>query len=213
MSSFNISNFYIFNLSAPVFDEKSNKFIAKLVDMNQGLGHAYMKSSSLRLLGIRNNILFAEFLYSSQEFYNFIKSLDEYMKHEVIENGKEWFGEKFDADKVNNLFRPSIKLPEKLPSLPFIEFKLSDQCIIVNKELEKDYDLNDLKMDMEIKLHFCIDGVEFYKNHCNVSFSVYEIDINKNLCQTLDNLFNPVSEAINDTESEILDLAANYEDN
>lgn len=201
MTNFDISNFYIFSLIEPEFD--LNNFISKLLDENGN--SAYIKSSSLRLVDISENILTAEFLYSSQEFYNFIRNLDEYLKMQLIQKGPLWFGDKFDTDKINNLFRSTILLPEKLPGLPLLKFKLTDNFVIVGKDNNK-YELDDLKSNMEIKIHFCIDGVEFHKNMCNVLMSVYQININKNLCQTIDNLFFPNSAVINDTESEILDL-------
>ncbi len=200
-------NLYIFNLSEPVFNE--NKFTAKLIDENQN--GAYMKSSNLRLLGISNNVLSVEFLYSSQEFYNFIKSVDDYLKNEIIDNGPKWFGDKFDSDKVNNLFRSSVHLPEKLPGLPFMNFKLTSDCIIMDRDNRK-CEFDDLKINMEVKLHYSIDGVEFYKNYCEVSYSIYEIDISKYSCQTLDDIFSQSTEAMNDTENEIMDLAATYGD-
>jgi hypothetical protein len=206
-SNFDISNFYIFNLNEPEFD--SNKFISKFLDENHG--HAYIKSANLRLINISGNILTAEFLYSSQDFYDFIKALDIYLKSQLIEKGPIWFGDRFDTDKVNNLYRPSILLPDNLPGLPVLQFKLVDNYTIVGKDNNR-YDLDDLKVDMEIKLHFCIDGIEFHKNMCNASFSVYQVNIMKNYCQTVGNLFSPYSEVINDTDSEILDQINSFEE-
>ncbi|ARF09442.1 hypothetical protein Indivirus_1_65 [Indivirus ILV1] len=196
-------NLYIFNLNEPIFHE--NKFVARLKDENNN--DAYMRSSRLRLLGISNNIISVEFLYSSNEFYNFIKSVDDYIKNKIIENSPNWFGNHFNGDKVNNLFRSSIYLPEKLPGLPYMNFKVTDNCIVLDRDNRK-CSIDELKVNMEIKLHYSIDGVEFYKNHCEVSFSVYEIDISKYLCQTLDSILCSNEEAINDTENEIIELAA-----
>lgn len=182
----------------------SNKFISKFLDENKN--SVYLKSPNLRLVDISNNILTVEFLYSSQEFYDFIKNLDNYLKTQLALNGPGWFGDQFDTDKINNLYRSSILLPEKLPGLPLFKLKLTDNFIITGKD-GTTYDIDDLKSNMEIKIHFSIDGIEFHKNMCNASFSVYQINISKFLCQTLDNIFYPNSEIINDTESEILDLA------
>ena len=201
MAKFDISNFYIFSLVEPEFD--LNKFISKLLDENGN--SCYIKSSSLRLIDIYDDVLTAEFLYSSQEFYNFIRDFDELLKKQLIEKGPMWFGDKFDTDKINNMFRSTIRLPEHLPGLPLLKFKLSDNFSIVGKDNNR-YELDDLKTNMEIKIHFSIEGIEFHKNMCNVSLIVYQININKNLCQTMDNLFYPNSDIINDTESEIFDL-------
>ena len=207
MQNFDISNFYIFNLSEPKFN--ANKFISEFIDENNS--PAYIKSGNLRLIDITGNILTAEFLYSSQEFYSLIKEMDKYLKSQLVEKGPMWFGNKFDTDKINNLFRPSILLPDKLPGLPLIKFKLNENYKIVGKD-DNRYDIDDLKTDMEIKVNFSIDGIEFHKNMCNVSFTVYQINIMKNFCQTLDNLYYPNSELMSDTESEILDLAGSFTD-
>lgn len=201
-SNYDISNFYIFNLTEPEFE--SNKFMSKFVDENNS--PAYIKSGSLRLLDITGNILTVEFLYSSQEFYDFIKSIDNYLKEQLIEKGPIWFGDKFDTDKINNLYRSSVHLPTKLPGLPIIKFKLDENCILVGKD-DNRYDIDDLKTNMEIKVHFCIEGVEFHKNQCNASFTCYQVNVMRNFCQTIDNFYYPNSEIMSDTEDEILDLA------
>lgn len=205
MQNFDISNFYIFNLSEPKFN--ANKFISNFIDENNT--SAYIKSGNLRLIDITGNILTAEFLYSSQEFYRLITEMDQYLKTQLIEKGPQWFGDKFDIDKINNLFKSSVLLPNKLPGLPLIKFRLTENCTIVGKD-DNRYDIDDLTPDMEIKVHFCINGIEFHKNMCNVSFSIYQINIMKKICQTIDNLYYPTSELMSDTESEILDLMGSF---
>ena len=131
------------------------------------------------------------------------------MKEQLVEKGPVWFGDKFDIDKVNNLYRPSIQLPSKLPGLPVIKFKLHENCTLIGKD-DNRYDIDDLKTNMEIKVHFCIDGVELHKNMCNASFSAHQLNIVKDFCQSLDNFYYRNSELMSDTENEILDLADSF---
>lgn len=185
--NYNEINLHIFHLDIPYFDFDNNVFISKLFDNNDN--HSMnIKSDSLRLLNLKDDTLQMEFLYSSNNFYNFINNLDMQSKNEIIKNGFEWFGNSLNIDTIDNLFKQSVILPTKIPGLPTINFKCDDLCKITSNKKKK-LSKNDLKPNMEIELCFVVDGIHFYKNKCHLIYNVKQIKILNDICQSFESLF------------------------
>ncbi len=187
-------NLYMFNFEQPNFESTYNIFISNLIKTDEtGLpgtnSQLNVKSDGLKLLCIKDNSLQIEFLPSSNNFYNFINTLDAKAKDEIIKKGLDWFGNNLNIDTVNNIYKQSIQLPVKLPGFPILNFKISENCKITGTRRKK-LTIDDLKPNMEIELSFIIEGVYFYKNKCNLVYCVNCIKVINGMCQTLENLFS-----------------------
>jgi len=202
-------NLYSFRFNQPIFESNYNIFISKLTDNNDIDKTMNIKSDSLRLLNFKDNILQIEFLYSSNNFYKFISTLDSQSKEEIIKNGSDWFGNSLNTDTINNIFKQSICLPNKLPGFPTINFKLDEKCKIVGKKRKK-LTQNELKPNMEVELSFSVDGIHFQKNKCNLVYIVHHIKIVNDVCQSFENLFGEDDDAVNtgNADSEANDVTA-----
>mgnify|MGYP001488336931 CR=1 FL=1 len=210
--NYNEINLNLFDLNVPIFNSNYNIFISKILnnniqkidnndivnDINNTIN---IKSDSLRLLNFKDDVLQTEFLYSSNDFYKFINSLDVQFKNEIIKKGTEWFGNNLNSDTVNNIFKQSVILPDKLPGLPTVNFKWDDTCKISSNKKKK-LSKNDLKQNMEIELDFIVEGIYFYKNRCHLVFNVKHIKILNDVCQSFESLFEDNDNSNNDHDNE-----------
>lgn len=201
----------LFHLNVPEFDYNYNIFISRLLNTNTNVKSKVtmnIKSDSLRLLDIKDGILQVEFLYSSNDFYEFINGIDSQFKEEIIVNGSDWFGNNLNNDTINNIFKQSVNLPVKIPGLPTINFRYDDNCKISGIKRKK-LSMDDLKPNMEIELHFTVEGIYFYKNRCHLIHNVKQIKILNDTCQSFESLFGENDEDQScDVESETNDVTA-----
>jgi hypothetical protein len=158
-----------FSLDQPKYDSKKETFISKF--NNQ----ARIKTDSIRLLNIEDGTLQVEMLYSSNDFYNYVGDFDCHTKSEIVKNGPEWLGGSLNEITINNMFKKTMQLPEKLPMFPTMNFEYND--IKVMGKRRKKLSVNDLKPNMEIEVGFTIDGVYFYKDKCYVCYIAQQIQV------------------------------------
>jgi hypothetical protein len=184
---YNEINLCEFHLNVPDFDSNYSIFVSNILNSNTN-SIMNIKSGNLRLLNFEDDMLQIEFLYSSNNFYEFINNVDSQFKNEIIENGTDWFGDHVNIDTFNNIFKPSINLPTKLPGLPTMNFKCDIDCKITGKRRKK-LSKSDLKQNMEIELHFVIEAIHFHKNKCHLIYNVKNIRVLNNICQTFESLF------------------------
>lgn len=180
--NFNEINLNEYHLQQPIFDDIKNIFISLY---NKKLG---IISANLRLLNILNDNIVTEFLPNNNNFYKFIQNLDISSKDQIIKNGEQWLGNSFNIDSIYNLFKLSICLPDKIPSLPTLSFKISEKTKIISKKKKK-MKLCDLKKDFEIEIKFEVEGIYFFTNKCNIVYNADEIKILSELCQSFECLF------------------------
>lgn len=184
-------NLYIFNLNQPIFDFTYNIFISKFNS------EICVKYNSVKLLEVSEDSLRIEFLHSSNILYGCITQLDDKVKEEIILNGESWFGNNLNTDTINNMFKYSIKLPEKLPGFPTMEFKISENCGVFGVSGKRRMAIGKLKPNMEIEIGFSVSGVHFYKNRCNLVYCVNYIKVINNVCLMLEDLFGGNSDEEN----------------
>lgn len=204
-------NLYMFSLEQPVYDSTYNVFISNLTKMdsldtsNKSM-KLNVKSDSVKLLCIKDNTLQIEFLPSSNNFYNFINTLDMKAKDEIIKKGSDWFGvNSLNIDTVNNMYKQSSQLPIKLPGFPTVNFKIDENCKITGARRKK-LAIESLTQNMEIELSFTVEGVYFYKNKCHLVYCVNCIKVINGMCQTLENLFSDNNDNNNNIDSETNDI-------
>ena len=201
-------NVQLYNLKQPIFDQTLNLFISQFLDNNDKL--CEIKSSSLKFIDLKNNYIQIEFLPSSNDFYNLINNLDNYIKDLIINNGSKWFNSNLNIETINNIFKRSINLPLSIPSLPLMDLSIGNKLKITNKKKRtgnKKMTLNDLIKNMEIELCFNIIGIFFHKHKCHINFEVNEIHILNDVCQSLECLLNDSEENyVTDIQSESNDV-------
>lgn len=185
----------IFNYSDEIFESEIHSPI--------------IKSAPLKFLDVDlvKRTLICEFLFNSNDFYQFILSVDHNYKKQLIENGEEWFGGNLNLNTINNIFKNSVSLPTKIPTLPYLSFKLSENCEIY--DCGKKIKLNDMPLNTEVELFFQINSLRYFKHKCYLEYIVKKINITNKTCQTLDSLFE--DENLNDSEdikNEIYDITA-----
>jgi len=195
---YNEINLYDLSLDLPQYNQTNQIFISKVLN-NGNIKPLNIKSDSLRLVSFKDNILQTEFLYSSNNFYKFINDMDTQFKNEIIYNGTKWFGENINNNTLNNIFKYSVSLPDKLPGLPMLNFILDDSCKILNKK--KQTNIDDLKQNMEIELQFTIEEIHYQKYKCYPVFKIKQIKIVNDICQTLESLLDSSSKEEDKIES------------
>ncbi|QKF94018.1 hypothetical protein QKU48_gp0560 [Fadolivirus algeromassiliense] len=184
-------------LNQPIFDHDKDIFISELVKDDIKIG---IKGVNFKCININNNELNLEFLFSNSNFYTLMMDLDKYVKEQIVTNGSEWFGNKLNENTINNIYKCSINLPNKIPALPYIRFICSDECKIIKKR--KKISLSELNKNMELEIDFVIDGVCYYKNKCHLQYTIVSIKVINDICQSFESLFND-SEEDNDVDNDI----------
>jgi len=162
-----------YHLSEPIYDELNDIYMCKLTDTKNK--EIRVKSSSMRLLDLIDNNLRLEFIHTSNDFYQFVNNLDNYLKEGVKEQLSKLL-ENINKDTLDNLFKSSINLPDKLPSLPFMKFKLDSTCKFAANRRRK-ISIESLKQNTEIEIHLFITGVNLYKNKYEVIYNVHQVKL------------------------------------
>jgi len=188
-----------FILNQPLFDVDRSCFISKIIDNKDA--NINLKSSNLRLTSVQNDIIKFEFLHSSNDFYKFINNLDATTKGQIIRNGAEWFGNSLNTDTINNIFKYSAYLPDKLPSFPYINFIIDKNCKIIGKRRKK-LTVGDLRLNMEFEVCFAIDGLYFYKNKCHLVYVIHQLKLINELIPSTGSFFGTECES-DDNNGEI----------
>lgn len=203
-------NINSYNLKQPIFDPDLNLFISKF--QNEDEQFCGIQSPSLKFINVENSDFIIEFLPSTNEFYKFINNFDDYMKNLIMENGSGWFNTNLNIDTINNIFKKSIDLPLNLPSLPIMKFKIDQNTKILNSKIKKKnkkINVDELINNMEIEIKFYIEGILFYKNKCHPVYSVNEIRVINNSCQSLECLFMDSEDDDIQSESNAINTVTN----
>ena len=123
--------------------------------------------------------LTVEFLPSCNNFYTFFNELEEDIKMLVLNSSESLIGIKMSNGAINNLFKKSVKLPETLPSLPRLKFKVNKNMI--NKD--------NIEIGTEITITYNIKSIELGVYDCRIIYDVTNINFNGKHCQSFDYLF------------------------
>lgn len=196
---YNKIKLFSLNLGQPTFISEKGIYLSSIYNENNN--KVGIKKINFRLLQVKNRELHLEFLYSTNEFYNFMLDLDKYIRDQIISNGSTWFGNNLDGDTINNIYKTAINLPDKIPSFPYIKFLCHEDCKITGKKRKK-CQLDDLKPNMELEIDFLINGVFYYPNKCNISYSVTQIKVVNDICQSFNSLFHEDNEPNNEPNNE-----------
>lgn len=179
-----------YKLSEPDFDSVNNIFTSKLLDnKNKELR---IKSGNMRLISRQETNIKTEFLHTADEYYQFTKTLDSYLKGEAEKHLTNILGN-INKDTLDNLFRSSISLPDKLPSLPIMVFKLNDSCKFTGLKRRK-ASLEDFGENSNIEVHYVIHGINYFKNKCEIVYDVLQLKLVNASCETIEQLINKNSE-------------------
>ena len=190
------------NVEFPGFDPHKGIFISGVTRDGNII---CIKKVIMKLLNLNNNELELEFLYSDNNFYKFIYSLDKCCRGQIIKNASTWFGSNANEDTINNIYKNSINLPVKIPALPFMRFNYDEECKIMKKR--KKLEISELKSNMELEIDFTITGIQYYKNKCNLCYSIQSIKVLNDICQSFDSLFDEDNVESN-IDSETNDMTA-----
>lgn len=193
---YNQVNIDTLTIKAPIFDSIKGIFISALT--NDG-SDVCIDKVVMKLKSIHDNELELEFIYSDNDLYKFVHDIERYCKNQIIINGSNWFGRNLNEDTINNIYKISISLPDKIPALPYMTFICNEDCKISRKR--KKIEFSDLKPNMEIEIGFCINGIQYYKNKCGLCYCLNYIKVINDICQSFDCLF----ENEDDDDSEISD--------
>lgn len=203
-------NIELYNFKEPTFDSNKKIFVSKFVDHNNNIFEGVVKNMIiLNIIEYSDNfVIQTEFSSNNNKFYDFFLNMDEKAKKEIINNGDVWLGSEMDFDVVDNLFKNTIKVPVKIPALPYMNFIINKT--ILNNDYDNNYNNNgndgnddneiqckitkkrknikiaDLKSKNEINIRFKIDGINFYKNKCNLNYIATEIILIREIGQTFE---------------------------
>lgn len=174
-------------LEDPIYNDKTDSFESLIIYTKNGK-HPEITTPILKYIDhtVNNESIYltVEFLPSTNDFYLFIRDLEEYIKNQLYANGEKLFGNKFASEKINNLFKSVVKLPDKIPALPLMIFKIN------NKLLE----IEQLISNTEIEIVFNIKCIELKMYQCSVVFDVIKVNTSKKICQTYEYLITDSDE-------------------
>lgn len=182
---------YKVTLDRPVFNKKEDAFVSQ-ININDRGGQLLL-SPSMRFLDVidMGNILLveAEFLPGGSGLYRLVHDLDEQVRDEILRNGEDLLGKKFNPNSVENLFRRTLSVPDDIPALPkmcFIVKKRGNGLMCKVRERGRgSADIFNLKQGNEVEIKFTIDGVHFFKNRWCIMYVANEIKVVNYQCQTL----------------------------
>lgn len=187
---YNEINLYDYKLSEPNFDTINSIFTSKFLDTKDK--ELKLKSGNMRLVSTQDKIIKAEFLHTSDEYYQYIKNIDSYLKSEAEKHLSNILGN-INKETLDNLFKSSILLPEKIPALPTMIFRLNDNCKFIGQKRRK-ITLEEFKENSNIEVHFVIHGINYYKNKCEIIYDVLQLKLIDTTCETIENLINKTQE-------------------
>ena len=191
-------NLYSIILNDPIYNKDDNIYVSSIrYNIEDNLEEFYIKSSRLKVINIEKigNItkIEAEFLLTEPKFYEIVHSMDNYVIDQVVKNGNEWFGINLNYDTIENLFKKTIELPQRLDNFPkMIIFILSDSTIY-DKSGEKIL-VEDIKENNEIITTLHLKNIEFHVNKYNLVYIAKTIEICNYFCQTSHYLFDDSDE-------------------
>lgn len=160
---------YDFSLDDLKFDAVTNTYKSNIVYKNKGIK---FYTPFLKFIGFDKLSQHArfEFLFNENDFYTFMINFENYIKEKIINEGERMFGHKPVPDTINNLFKSCISLPNKIPSLPLIQFKVNDVNAVSGQE---------------VKLLISPVHIEFHKYSCYIMYDIYDIKATGNNCQLI----------------------------
>jgi hypothetical protein len=194
-----------YQLNKPKFNNYDGTFISNFY--NEDREKYIVATPNFRILSYGDSILELEFLPSSNEFYKFISQVDDIFVQSIVKSGNEWFDKDLNNHTVNNLFKSSLNIPKKIPSLPFIRVMTTDETKVIGKKRKKG-NLGDVKLNSEVQLKMSIVGVVFEMNKCCVLYVATEIKIVNDVCQSFECLFDDENGDDLDQDSETNDVTA-----
>lgn len=187
---YNETNLYDYKLLEPEFDSTNNIFASKLQDnKNKELK---IKSGNMRFLSKQDNYIKVEFLHTSNEYYQYIKSLDTFLKSEAEKHLTSMLGN-VNKETLDNLFRSSIIVPDKLPALPMMMFKLNENCKFSGLKRRK-LSIDDFKENANVEIHYVVHGINYFKNKCEIVYDVLQLKLVEATTETLEELINKTPE-------------------
>lgn len=187
---YNEVNLYDYKLSEPNFDSINNIFMSKFIDVKDK--ELKVKSGNMRLVSKQDKSVTAEFLYTTNDYYQFIKNLDKHIKSEAEKHLINMLGS-VKKDTFDNLFKSSVTIPDQIPALPTMTFKINDACKFTGLKRRK-ISFDDFKENTNIEIHYIIHGINYLKNKCEVVYDVIHLKLIDAECDTLETLLNKKQE-------------------
>lgn len=167
-----------------IYDDKKDIYYSNLIN-NTVLLNNLIKVPNFKLNNVFeiNNILHLEleFLPNGYEFYDFLYKLDLRIIEEFAKNSVELVGTELNYDTIETLYHKSIIIPDHIPALPIVNFSISDNCVILDKNSNQ-ISINELKESNELCLLIRLDKLEFHKNKYKLIIVVEFIQISNYFC-------------------------------
>lgn len=184
-------NSIIFN--DPIYNKNDDIFESNIKYSNGDSSDDFtINTARLRIVKIKKygdvTKLVVEFLLSEPKFYEVIKNIDEYTINKVVENSERWFGNKSKYETIENLFKNTIELPNKLHNFPVMAIYLLNDCKIYNKVGDL-VNINQLKENNEITTELQLKNIEFHVHKYNLDYICSKINIINYFCQVSHYLF------------------------
>lgn len=156
--------------------ENNKTFVSKIKYNGQNFD---MKTSLLKLVDIKKEndicMIEVEFLSKFSDFYELIYDIDDFVLNQILSKSNKWFGaEKMNPETIENLFKRTLQLPNKLSRNPTMK-------LIVDKKI----DVKDGIKNSEIRLILNLDKIIFYPNMYLLNYNVIELEIVDDSCEKL----------------------------
>jgi len=158
------------------------------LDINYKNTDLYIISPVFKVNSVNNQNIILEFMPLQTIFYEKILNMESVVLNMVYENRERIFGMDLSNSKIKSLYEPLIKLPQKLPALPYMNIKFSKDYKIYDKTNSKK-DIKDIIEGVQVVCVFHIDKIFFYKNKFEINVTICFIEIVSLTPQSLEYLF------------------------
>lgn len=191
-------NLYSITFSEPIYQEEDSIYSSTVqYEDGENEGDFYIKTSRLRVDEIQKvgNLtkITVEFLLSDPKFYEVVRSIDNYVVDEIVKNGDEWFGISPKYDTIENLFKKTVQLPDRLEKFPRMDIFVVGEVEVIDKNGDN-VSIDNLKVNNEIVAVLQLRNIEFHINKYNLIYTVEKVEICNYFCQSSHYLFDDSDE-------------------
>lgn len=153
----------------PIIFDKDNNIYYSPVTMDS------IKTGSLRLVDVKEDLLKVEFSNKNEEFYQTMQNLDQFIINYIINNSMELMGVTVEEDNVRDLYKTCINLPDTLEDTPNMYMSFDS--------------IPDKDRDVELDIDLVIDKIIFFPNSYKMILKAVNVEIKNTYLPTTRCLF------------------------
>lgn len=158
----------------PIYNKLEELYFVKLTDTEHQ--NCLITTPRFKVHGIQKCVLELEFVAECNQFYQDLRTFDNFLIHKIATSGEHLFDVNLEQNSVKDLYKLSPKIPNFIPKLPIILVFIENGCQLVNKNGQQ-IPFHELKHNQHIHFDLNIDGVYFEKSKCYAIYKTNKIQL------------------------------------